>query len=74
MAWAVLFRKGTGLATGQAGAWPLLAAFLQGHWQALLGAPGQLARRPKVKRLGNKAFAKLLKQYNMPLKDLIFKD
>ena len=74
MAWAVLFRKGTGLATKQAGTWPLLAAFLQGHWQALLGAPGQLARRPRLKRISNKAFAGLLKQYNMPLKDLIFND
>jgi GT2 family glycosyltransferase len=74
MAWAVLTAKGTGQAAGHTGALPLLGAFWRGHWQALVGAPFQLARRPKLKRISNKAFTKLLKEYNLPLKDLILNE
>ncbi|HYF52556.1 MAG TPA: glycosyltransferase family 2 protein [Planctomycetota bacterium] len=71
---AVLSGKGKGGAAGGGGFFPLLGAFIKGHWQALVGAPRQLRRGPKVRRITSKAFAALLKEYRIPVAHMIFNE
>jgi GT2 family glycosyltransferase len=74
MAYAIISGKGKGNAAGGGKTSPLLWAFIRGHWQALTGAPRQIARRPATRRIGSKAFAALLKQYRIPLSKMILND
>lgn len=62
-----------GLPDSSSGAWPLVAALLQGTWEALAGCRMMLAKRRKVqalRRLSTKEVWQLFKQYRLTFREL----
>lgn len=50
----------------------LLAAFVKGHWEALLGGMRQFRKKMNPKKISQKQFCQLLNQHRLPLHKMIF--
>lgn len=71
MARVVMSGKGKGRATAGGEKFSaLLGAFIRGHWEALIGLPRQLKKRPKTKRISAKEFRSKLKQHKVTLREI----
>lgn len=71
MAYAAALGRGKGVAASGVARRSLLAAFLKGNWEALRGAPGQLRRRPAIRRLSRREFRALLLEHRLSVSRLL---
>lgn len=74
MLYAVLRGKGKGKAAASEKISRLIGAFIKGHWQALIGTPRQLRRRPKIKRLTSREFHAKLKPHRATMIKIILSE
>ncbi|MFN8005698.1 MAG: glycosyltransferase family 2 protein [Terriglobia bacterium] len=73
MALAVITKKGKSAALEGVRWQDLFVALLRGTWSAMTGACPRLSRRTSLRRITSRQFAQKLKEYRLPISQMIFK-